>query len=211
MVIIYFGSKNWGTYSKTTTAMPTTTQTVTKGIDAEEGWASELHCYLSTMQRDMTEKTDLIDWWQVSYFLSSYYWNINSLMCLRTMQSCSLCLCISHSMYFLPRLPLGHVNDYFPAPKRLWQPVVHCWVLRRSLPNELQVKDEDLFYFEELLLFVSTWLVHNQTRDHTFHPWKWRDLFYNCYANNYLNNHQGYPTKAPWAQIHSEDCKQRNQ
>jgi len=144
--------------------MPTTTWTVTKGIDAEEGWASELRCYLSTMQRDVTEKTDLIDWSQVSYFLSSYYWNINSLMCLRTMRSCSLCLRISHSMSFLPRLPLGHANNYFPAPTRLQQPVIHCWVLRRSLLNELQVKDEDLFYFEELLLFVSTWLMHNQTR-----------------------------------------------
>ncbi|KIJ90585.1 hypothetical protein K443DRAFT_15091 [Laccaria amethystina LaAM-08-1] len=44
--------------------MPTTTRTVTKRIDAEEGWASELRCYLSTMQRDVTKKTNLVDWWQ---------------------------------------------------------------------------------------------------------------------------------------------------
>ncbi|KIK00787.1 hypothetical protein K443DRAFT_7373 [Laccaria amethystina LaAM-08-1] len=46
--------------------MPTTTRTVTKCIDAEEGWASELRCYLSTMQKDMTKKTNLFDWWQFS-------------------------------------------------------------------------------------------------------------------------------------------------
>jgi len=40
--------------------------------DAEEGWASELHCYLYTMQRDMTKETDLVEWWQVSYFPSGY-------------------------------------------------------------------------------------------------------------------------------------------
>ena len=41
--------------------------------DAEEGWASELRRYLYTMQRDMTKETDLIEWWQVSYFLSGYH------------------------------------------------------------------------------------------------------------------------------------------
>ena len=40
--------------------------------DVEEGWASELCHYLYTMQRDMTKETDLIEWWQVSYFLSGY-------------------------------------------------------------------------------------------------------------------------------------------
>lgn len=33
--------------------------------DAEEGWASELRRYLSTMQRDVTKETDLVKWWQV--------------------------------------------------------------------------------------------------------------------------------------------------
>ena len=33
--------------------------------DAEEGWASELRRYLSTMQRDVTKDTDLVEWWQV--------------------------------------------------------------------------------------------------------------------------------------------------
>ncbi len=36
--------------------------------DTEEGWTSELQRYLSTMQRDVTKKTDLIEWWQVGYF-----------------------------------------------------------------------------------------------------------------------------------------------
>jgi hypothetical protein len=40
--------------------------------DAEEGWASELHRYLHTMQRDVTKETDLVEWWQVSYFPSGY-------------------------------------------------------------------------------------------------------------------------------------------
>ena len=34
--------------------------------DAEEDWASKLCCYTSTMQRDVTKHTDLIEWWQVS-------------------------------------------------------------------------------------------------------------------------------------------------
>ena len=34
--------------------------------DAEEGWASELRCYLGTMQWDVTKDTDLVEWWQVS-------------------------------------------------------------------------------------------------------------------------------------------------
>ena len=40
--------------------------------DAVEGWASELCRYLCTMQRDVTKDTDLIKWWQVSYFSSCY-------------------------------------------------------------------------------------------------------------------------------------------
>jgi hypothetical protein len=34
--------------------------------DAEEGWASELRRYLSTMQRDVKKDTDHVEWWQVS-------------------------------------------------------------------------------------------------------------------------------------------------
>jgi hypothetical protein len=33
--------------------------------DAEEGWASELRCYLDTMQCDVKKDTDLVEWWQV--------------------------------------------------------------------------------------------------------------------------------------------------
>jgi len=36
--------------------------------DMEEGWASELTRYLSTMQREVTKHTDIIEWWQVSKF-----------------------------------------------------------------------------------------------------------------------------------------------
>ena len=41
--------------------------------DAEEGWAAELRRYLKTMQRDVTQDTDLIEWWQVSSVLSFSY------------------------------------------------------------------------------------------------------------------------------------------
>lgn len=36
--------------------------------DMEEGWASELTRYLSTMQWEVTKHTDIIEWWQVSKF-----------------------------------------------------------------------------------------------------------------------------------------------
>ena len=38
--------------------------------NAEEGWAAELHCYLKTMQRDVTQDTDLVE---VSSVLSFSY------------------------------------------------------------------------------------------------------------------------------------------
>jgi hypothetical protein len=34
--------------------------------DAEEGWASKLRHYLNTMERCVTNETDLVKWWQVS-------------------------------------------------------------------------------------------------------------------------------------------------
>jgi hypothetical protein len=37
--------------------------------DATEGWASELRRYLRTMQRDVKKDTDIVEWWQVSFFL----------------------------------------------------------------------------------------------------------------------------------------------
>ena len=40
--------------------------------DAEEGWASELRRYLSTMQWDVTKNTDLVEWWQVRDFLGIF-------------------------------------------------------------------------------------------------------------------------------------------
>ena len=33
--------------------------------NAEKGWASELHCYLGTMQHDVRKDTNLVEWWQV--------------------------------------------------------------------------------------------------------------------------------------------------
>lgn len=33
--------------------------------DLEEGWASELCRYTSTMQRDVKKDTDIVEWWQV--------------------------------------------------------------------------------------------------------------------------------------------------
>ena len=34
--------------------------------DAEEGWASELRRYISTVQRDVKKDADIVEWWQVS-------------------------------------------------------------------------------------------------------------------------------------------------
>src|SRR5271155_1122152 len=44
--------------------------------DAEEGWASELHRYLGTMQQDVTKDTDIVEWWQV---------RLNPLKCFSTL------------------------------------------------------------------------------------------------------------------------------
>ena len=40
--------------------------------DTEEGWAAELRRYTSTMQRDVTKNTDLVEWWQVRNFLGIF-------------------------------------------------------------------------------------------------------------------------------------------
>ena len=34
--------------------------------DAEEGWASELRRYISTVQQDVKKDADIVEWWQVS-------------------------------------------------------------------------------------------------------------------------------------------------
>ena len=33
--------------------------------DTEEGWASELRCYLKTIERGVKKDTDIVEWWQV--------------------------------------------------------------------------------------------------------------------------------------------------
>ena len=96
--------------------------------DAEEGWASELRRYLNTMQRDVTKETDLVEWWQVSYFPSGYCCKAHLPTCLRTTHSYSRRLHVSHSMSFLPRLRLYHASDYSPAPNRLRLTVGLRWV-----------------------------------------------------------------------------------
>jgi hypothetical protein len=37
----------------------------------DEGWASELRCYLCDRPVDVTKDTDVVLWWQVHYFQSS--------------------------------------------------------------------------------------------------------------------------------------------
>ena len=39
--------------------------------DTHKGWASELWEYLGTMQRHVTKETDIVQWWQVCYLISS--------------------------------------------------------------------------------------------------------------------------------------------
>ena len=40
--------------------------------DEDEGWACELRCYLSDRPVDVTKDTDVVLWWQVRYFQSSF-------------------------------------------------------------------------------------------------------------------------------------------
>ena len=39
--------------------------------DLDEGWASELRCYLSVVERDVNKDEDLVEWWQVRNLLIS--------------------------------------------------------------------------------------------------------------------------------------------
>ena len=39
--------------------------------DLDEGWASERHCYLSVVERDVNKDEDLVEWWQVRNLLTS--------------------------------------------------------------------------------------------------------------------------------------------
>jgi len=64
---------NWSAQTQATTSSETATlsefdkhRETLLSEDTEEGWASELRRYLSTMQRDVTKQTDIIEWWQVS-------------------------------------------------------------------------------------------------------------------------------------------------
>jgi hypothetical protein len=69
--------------------------------DAEEGWASELCRYLSTMQRDVEKETDLIEWWQVRGLFKDLVVVICSSKFRRTMRNYSQHSHVSHLMYFL--------------------------------------------------------------------------------------------------------------
>ena len=41
--------------------------------DTEEGWASELCCYLKTMQWNVKKDTNIVKWWQVSSLCSEIF------------------------------------------------------------------------------------------------------------------------------------------
>ena len=40
--------------------------------DLEEGWASELGCYLNTIQWDVKKDMDIVEWWQVCTVVCPY-------------------------------------------------------------------------------------------------------------------------------------------
>lgn len=45
-------------------------QTLVK-IDDDQGWASELRRYLKDRPADVTKHTDIVEWWQVSQFMTT--------------------------------------------------------------------------------------------------------------------------------------------
>ena len=40
--------------------------------EENEGWAAELRRYLKDMPGNVSKETDIIEWWQVCYFLFNY-------------------------------------------------------------------------------------------------------------------------------------------
>jgi hypothetical protein len=85
--------------------------------DMEEGWASELRRYLSTMQRDVSKETDLVEWWQV--VLSQLRLDFRVLTFIRTMHSCSPHLHGLRWMSCLLRLRLFHARGCSLAANKL--------------------------------------------------------------------------------------------
>jgi hypothetical protein len=65
--------------------------------DVDEGWAAELRRYTSTMQREVTKTTDLVEWWQViNYFLA---------VIVTHRQSVEQCNIIPNTCTYCPRCP----------------------------------------------------------------------------------------------------------
>ncbi len=91
----------------------------------EEGWASELRRYLSTMQQDVTKDTDLVKWWQVS---SQLQLDLHALTSIRTMHSCFQ---HSHGLRLMScqlRLHLFRARGCSLAPNKLQLTDKHPWV-----------------------------------------------------------------------------------
>ena len=95
--------------------------------DAEEGWASELRRYMSTMQRDVTKHTDLVEWWQVSHspFCLCLFGPYPDSSLHRTMRNYTLRLHVLRLMYFRLRRHLFPVNGYFRVLNKLQSTAVH--------------------------------------------------------------------------------------
>ena len=109
--------------------------------DAEEGWASELHRYLNTMQRNVTKEMNLVEWWQVSCFSSGYRWNVHLLTYLRTMQLFPTLACIALDV--LPAQASSVPCEWlFSGTKQI---VVDHWASLGSI------------FFEEIVITKSAW------------------------------------------------------
>lgn len=94
--------------------------------DAQEGWVSELHHYLSTMQGDATKDTDLVEWWQVWRSKCGPCHPLTNLR--RIMHNCILHLRASPLMYFPLRLHQFLVNEYSLAVSKLRLTAEHVWI-----------------------------------------------------------------------------------
>ena len=85
--------------------------------DCIEDWQSKLRCYLSCIEHDVSEKTDIVEWWQVCYFCS-YTTYLQSYMATRTMPKSSPFSPASPLMSFLPRHPPFPVNSFSRQARR---------------------------------------------------------------------------------------------
>ena len=105
----------------------------------EEGWASELCRYTSTMQQDVTKNTDLVEWWQVRNCLEIFLVTHHHYL-----EQCNL---ISYTCTDHPRCPPSQASSVpckqmFSGSKQI---AIDCWACLGST------------VFEELVIMGLAW------------------------------------------------------